>query len=70
MNEQAEIDLEIEELHQILQEDIDDHLNNREGLSENHHFELWDRMMELKKKRLLQGLLTFIMLMLFLNVKN
>ena len=52
MNEQAEIDLKIEELHQILAEDVDNHLNNREGLSENHHFELWDKMMELKKKRL------------------
>jgi hypothetical protein len=52
MNEQAEIDLKIEELHQILAEDVDNHLNNREGLSENHHFELWDKMMELYKEQL------------------
>ena len=57
MNEQAEIDLEIEELHQILQEDIDNHyVPGKECLSENHHFELWDRMMELEetKRRLVQ----------------
>ena len=57
MNEQAEIDLEIEELHQILQEDIDNHyVPGKECLSENHHFELWDRMMELEetKTRLVQ----------------
>lgn len=55
MNEQAEIDLKIEELHQILQEDIDNHyVPGKECLSENHHFELWDKMMELKKKRLVQ----------------
>lgn len=53
MNEQAEIDLEIEELHQILAEDVDNHYQpGKECLSESHHFELWDRMMELKKKRL------------------
>ena len=56
MNEQAEIDLEIEELHQILQEDVDNHYKpDKECLSESHHFELWDRMMELKKKRLAQS---------------
>lgn len=55
MNEQAEIDLEIEELHQILAEDVDNHYKpDKECLSESHHFELWDKMMELKKKRLVQ----------------
>lgn len=53
MNEQAEIDIKIEELHQILAEDVDNHYQpGKECLSESHHFELWDRMMELKKKRL------------------
>lgn len=53
MNEQAEIDLEIEELHQILAEDVDNHYKpDKECLSESHHFELWDKMMDLKKKRL------------------
>jgi len=56
MNVLPDIDAEIEELHRRLEQDIDDHLNNREGLSENHHFELWDRMMELEdeRKRLVQ----------------
>ena len=55
MNEQAEIDLEIEELHQILQEDIDNHyVPGKECLSESHRCELWDKMMEQKKKRLVQ----------------
>ena len=54
MNVRPDIDSEIEELHRRLEQDIDDHLNKREGLSENHHFELWDKMMELKKKRLVQ----------------
>ena len=51
MNEQAEIDLEIEELHQILAEDVDNHYQpGKECLSESHHFDLWDRMMELEEK--------------------
>ena len=55
MNEQAEIDIKIEELQQILQEDVDNHyVPGKECLSESHHFELWDKMMELKKKRLVQ----------------
>ena len=53
MNEQAEIDLEIEELHQILAEDVDNHYKpDKECLSESHHFELWDRMFELHKEQL------------------
>ena len=53
MNEQAEIDIKIEELQQILAEDVDNHYkSDKECLSESHHFELWDKMMELKKKRL------------------
>ena len=52
MNEQAEIDLEIEELHKILEEDVDNHYQpGKECLSESHHFELWDRMMELEETR-------------------
>lgn len=52
MNVRPDIDSEIEELCKRLEQDIDDHLNNREGLSENHHFELWDRMFELYKEQL------------------
>lgn len=52
MNEQAEIDLEIEELHQILAEDVDNHYKpDKECLSESHHFELWDKMMELEETK-------------------
>lgn len=49
-----DIDSELEELHRRLEQDIDDHLHMKEGLSVAHHFELWDKMMELKKKRLVQ----------------
>lgn len=57
MNGLLDIDSELEELHRKLEQDIDDHLHMREGLSENHHFELWDRMMELEdeRKRLAQN---------------
>ena len=51
MNVLPDIDSELEELHRRLEQDIDDHLHMREGLSENHHFELWDRMMELEAER-------------------
>ena len=56
MDELPDIDSEIEELHRRLQQDIDDHLNNRAGLSTNQHFELWDRMwgLEKQKRRLVQ----------------
>lgn len=51
MNEQDKIDLEIEKLHQILSEDVDNHYQpGKECLSDNHHFELWDEMMELKRE--------------------
>jgi len=46
---QAEIDIQIEELHQMLMEDVDNHYwPGRECLTDAHHFELWDRMMELE----------------------
>ena len=51
MDELPDIDSEIEELHRRLQQDIDDHLNNRAGLSTNQHFELWDRMWELENQK-------------------
>ena len=54
MSGHPDIDSELEELHKRLEQDIDDHLHWKEGMSVAHHFELWDRMMELKKKRLVQ----------------
>ena len=52
MNEQAEIDNEIADILARLKEDIDNHyVLGKECLSENHHFELWDRMMELEETK-------------------
>ena len=53
MNGLPDIDAEIEELHRILEEDVDNHYQpGKECLSESHHFELWDRMFELYKEQL------------------
>jgi len=42
---------EIEGLMSRLKEDVDNHyILGKETLTETQHFELWDRMMELKKK--------------------
>ena len=58
MNGLLDIDSEIEELNRRLEQDIHNHYFGGEVLSENKHFELWDKMMELeairRKERLAQ----------------
>ena len=46
------IDDDIGELLNKLKQDVDNHYNGGECLSDKEHFELWDKMFELKKKRL------------------
>ena len=46
------VEVSIEELLDRLKKDIDSHYNGGECLSDKEHFELWDKMFELKKKRL------------------